>query len=377
MGDSTDHHATEGHLPQLPRWHGVDDAAEAPPPPGPDTPAEPSPAAVGPAVPEDNRHHGSDDEAPGAVLRQAGSALVGRDLIGPRPGILPFGPKARARKQRHQQIEDEAQRRRTALRAELDHALTTTPLPTRWRPVDRARNATVIAALGVVVFGVVAALWWTGTQHAPEPTTTPPAAVPGSSTASTTGSPRTLHTPTGSSPTPSSSLPAVAPIPAGGVTAITPTARTPLAADSVDLDPVPAQAPDAGELATPENAAVAWLRRWCAFTWTDAPGTAERRAQPAMTGAAWTLFDPGRSERALASWQRTVAAQETGRCSAPRAIVSPEAPRSPRSAIVLVTADRVVTGSNGAVYVEQVRETRIVLREDDSLWRVDTATEGG
>jgi len=122
---------------------------------------------------------------------------------------------------------------------------------------------------------------------------------------------------------------------------------------------------------------VAWLRRWCAFTWTDAPGTAERRALPAMTAAAWTLFDPARSERALASWQRTVAAQESGRCSAPRAIVSPEAPRSPRSAIVLVTADRVVTGMNGAAYVEQVRETRIVLREDDTLWRVDTATEGG
>ncbi|MEO6086790.1 MAG: hypothetical protein ABIQ18_27115 [Umezawaea sp.] len=309
------------------------------------------------------------------MLRQAGDALLGRDLIGPRPGIVPFGPKARARKQRHQQIEAEAHRRRAALREEFDHAVATTPLPRRWRPVDRARNATVIASLGVVVFAVVATMWWTETQHAPEPTT-PPAAVPGSSTASTTGSPLTLHTPAGSSPAPSS-LPAVAPIPAGGVTAITPTARTPLAADTVVLDPVPPDAPGAGELSTPENAAVAWLRRWCAIAWTDAPGTAERRAQPAMTAVAWTLFDPTRSERALANWQRTVAAQESGRCSAPRAIVSPEAPRSPRSAIVLVTADRVVTGTSGVSYVEQVRETRIVLREDDTLWRVDTATEGG
>jgi hypothetical protein len=311
------------------------------------------------------------------VLRQAGDALVGRDLIGPRPGIFPFGPKARARKQRHRQIEAEALRRRAALRKEFDRTVSAAPLPRRWRPVDRARNVTVIASLGVVVFAVVAAMWWSGTRNAPEQIR-PTVVVPGSSTVSTTGSPRILHTPSGSSPpTGSSSLPAVAPIPAGGVTAITPTAPAPLAADAVDIDSVPTDAPGAGELSTPENAAVAWLRRWCAFTWTDAPGAAERRAQPAMTGAAWSLFDPARSERALASWQRTVAAQESGRCSVPRAIVSPEAPRSPRSAIVLVTADRVVTGVSGSPYVEQVRETRIVLQEDDTLWRVDTATEGG
>lgn len=375
MGESNDHHAEDERLPLLPRWHGVDDIPDTRPSPHPDTPPVMRPAPGRPTVREDKQRHGSVSGSPGAVLRQAGDALVGRDLIGPRPGILPFGPQARARKQRHRQIEAEAQRRRAALREEFDRTVAT-PLPKRWRPVDRARNVTVIASLGILVFAVVAAMLWTGTRNAPEPVR-PTVVMPGSSTVSTTGSPLTLHTPSRSSPPGLSSLPAVAPIPAGGVTAITPTAPVPLAADAVDVEPVPTDAPGAGELSTPENAAVAWLRRWCAFTWTDAPGTAERRAQPAMTAAAWSLFDPARSERALASWQRTVAAQESGRCSAPRAMVSPEAPRSPRSAIVLVTADRVVTSATGATYVEQVRETRIVLREDDTLWRVDTATEGG
>jgi len=380
MGELNDHHSEDVRLPQLPRWHGVDDASSTPPAPTQEVAPDVGSAEDGPTSPEERPLRETDDaapdEAPGAVLRQVGGALLGRDLIGPRPGLVPVGAKARARKQRHQQIEAEAQRRRTALRQEFDCALATTPLPTRWRPVERARNVTVIASLGVVVLAVVAALWWTGTRNAPEHST-PTVLVPRSSTVSTTGSPLTLHTPSPSSPPASSSLPPVAPIPAGGVTAITPTAPAPIAADTVDLDPVPTSAPEAGELSTPENAAVAWLRRWCTFTWTDPLGTAERRAQPAMTAAAWTLFDPARSERALASWQRTVAAQESGQCSAPRAIVSPEAPQSPRSAIVLVTADRVVTGATGAPYVEQVRETRIVLREDDTLWRVDTTTEGG
>jgi hypothetical protein len=135
----------------------------------------------------------------------------------------------------------------------------------------------------------------------------------------------------------------------------------------------------------------AWLSRWCPFDYTDPFGTAERRAQPAMTDAGWATLNPDNdtpaADRLRASWEQTVAARESGRCAHPDAATSPQAPHSDTSAIVIGTVTRVITtdsagdtagGSDGpGAYVEQVSEVRIVRRGPDGLWRVDLATSGG
>jgi len=137
------------------------------------------------------------------------------------------------------------------------------------------------------------------------------------------------------------------------------------------------------ELSTPEGAMRAWLARWCPFDYTDPVGTAERRTQPAMTEAGWATLNPDNdtptADQARASLEKTVAARESGRCAEPVAAISPEAPRSNSSAIVIGTVTRVITSDAGgqAPYVEQLTEVRILRRGSDGLWRVDLATTGG
>lgn len=121
----------------------------------------------------------------------------------------------------------------------------------------------------------------------------------------------------------------------------------------------------------------AWMARWCPFSYTDQLGAAEGRARAVMTADGWAQFDPVARDRARDSWAKTVAAKEAGRCSAPAVTISPEAPRSGNSAIVIGVADRVISGARTAPYVEHVGGTRVVLRGSDGRWRVDTATQGG
>ncbi|MCK2239987.1 MULTISPECIES: hypothetical protein [unclassified Crossiella] len=96
-----------------------------------------------------------------------------------------------------------------------------------------------------------------------------------------------------------------------------------------------------------------------------------------MTAQEWSRFDPRGNPAVQRSWQLTVAARETARCSQPQALVSPAAPRTADSAIVFLDAWRVVTAENGTSYTESVQESRILRREPDRLWRVDAATVGG
>jgi hypothetical protein len=121
----------------------------------------------------------------------------------------------------------------------------------------------------------------------------------------------------------------------------------------------------------------AWLARWCPFTYTDPFATSENRARPAMTGPGWASFDPRRHDGARESWRRTTAARESGRCGRPDSHVSPEAPRSAATAIVIGTISRVVTAPGQPPYVEQISELRIVRHSADGGWRVDRHTEGG
>lgn len=94
-----------------------------------------------------------------------------------------------------------------------------------------------------------------------------------------------------------------------------------------------------------------------------------------MTAAGWAEFDPdyGSARRA---WEHTVAARETGHCGAVTVAVMTN---SDGDGVAVVTGSvfRMVTSPDRPSYVEQLVQTRIVLRGADSLWHVDIATVGG
>jgi hypothetical protein len=369
MGDD------EAHLEQLPfvpRWYAdrrADDA-DPQPPGGPDSDT----TTTAPPPVDGILDDGADPtESARQVVRDARRALLGRDLIGPGPGLWPWGRRARARRARRREIDEHAQQRRRELRETFEQLQRPAVLSTRWRPVDRASNVRIITALTVVVTAIVAVAWWTSTRHRPATAAASASTLPISPSAPPTSTSGSIA----SQAAGATSLPALPPIPASGVTAISPPSRAAVDPASVTTAALPAGPPSAAELSTAEGAARAWVSHWCAFSFTEPLGAAERRAQPAMTDQAWPQFDPTGNERARASWQRTVVARESGQCAAPQALISPEAPRSDRSAVVIVTVDRLITSGSGTRYVEQLREARIVLRGDDGLWRVDTATVGG
>lgn len=329
-----------------------------------------------PMVPETTDGSGSarlgPDSSVREIARAARSAFLGTDLIQAGPPLWPVGRRARARREHNRQAAEHARRRRTQFREAFDAHPATAP-PARRRPVDRRTNTLVIAGLAGLALAVVAATVWLGapdprpiTQPAP-PASTTPSALPVSSTA-----------PASTTPTPGTAgLPAQPPIPSGGVAPITPRPATTLDPGSVAVVDPPAGDPTPTELATPESAVRAWLARLCPFHFSEPFGTVERRARPAMTDIGWSTLDPGDDARARASWDRTVAARESGRCAPPTALVSPEAPRSPTTAIVVGSVTRVVTAAGQRPYVEELSEVRIVRRGTDGLWRVDLPTEGG
>lgn len=154
-----------------------------------------------------------------------------------------------------------------------------------------------------------------------------------------------------------------------------PAEATALAPSAVRIEPPTAGALGPAELGSPEAAAVAWLSRWCGYDYRSPMGTRENLAHPAMTERAWLGFDPLTSPAQAAAWSVIEGERATAACSAPVALVSPEAPRSATGAYVIVTADRVVTPAVGAPRVEQVRENRQVLLRE-SRWLVDLAANG-
>lgn len=347
--------------------------------------------------------HVSGHEGIRAVL----DAYLSPDLLHPGPSLLPFGRRARDRRARNRAVTDEARRRRDQLRLTAANIVAgpsghagdrsgpdrTAGSPVVRRSVDRRTQRRVVLGLTVVVAAVaLAALWWSPPEPAPvnpspAASQTPPG--PGSGTFPTS----TAVVATGSAD--AGSLPAWPPIPPDGVTPVTPGPDTTADRDSVRVVAVPTGAPTRAELATPEAAMRAWLARLCPFTHTDPFGTAEQRARPAMTDNGWSTLNPldgdsggdsggGADQRVSASWDKTVAARESGRCAQPIAQISAEAPRTPTSVIVIGAATRVITSTNHtsatadqAPYVEQLSVVRVVRRGTDGLWRVDLPTEGG
>lgn len=324
---------------------------------------------------ERGHQHPSGDPRPGAAARRAVSGTFGRDLIGPGPG-WPFGRKAKQRRARRDEIEATAARRRTDLQASLfGRADGVSDVPRRSRPTSTTPRQRALALSGIAgVVAVVLGVSWFATSGndtpaaAPEPL--PPAPVPSSSTVAPSSTASQAPSATGG-------LEPVEPIPPDGVAPIVPPPPRPLDPNAVSTVPAPQAPPTAGELASPEQAAVAWMARWCAFDHRQPYGTSQLRAKPVMTELGWSAFDPAGSDRGRASWEKTVAAGENGACSTPKAVISPEAPRSESTAIVIVSAERVVSGRDADPYVESLSETRIVQRDEAGQWRVDAATRGG
>lgn len=297
------------------------------------------------------------------VLRLAHRSLFASDLLGPKPG-WPLG--ARARRRRHLRLitEAEANRRRRQLRTLLasnDRLGAERTLPANLR----ARLAAAAAWTAAVAF-IGAVAWWQVSG----------AGDPAQNSASWTTSSATHRSTTLSTPPVGSS--SVLPAPPSGV----PPVRTPPATaesgqwpTAVEPVPPPAPSPTADELASPPAAMVAWLSRWCPFDHTEPFGTPEQRARPAMTAAGWAEFDPDH-DSARRAWEHTVAAKETGRCGAVTAAVLTYADGD-GVAVVTGSAFRMVTSPDRPSYVEQLIQTRVVLRGTDGLWRIDIATVGG
>jgi hypothetical protein len=369
----THHHPIDG---QPPPWSDHD--ATGSPPPSPD-PAARAPAtdhrsgpSLGPATDAPELPTLGPDSSVREIARAAREAFLGADLIRSGPTLWPFGQRARTRRERNQQVIEQARLRRAQFRQAFDAPPAAAPRPARRRPIGRRTNRIVIAGLAGLALAVAAAAVWLGRPE-PRPVTQP---APASSTTSPLALSSTTATTPGST-SGSAAVPAQPPIPSGGVAPITPRPHPTVNPSTVVVVDPPVGDPTPNELATPESAVRAWLARKCPFDYRQPVGTAERQARPAMTDAGWNTVDPSDDARVRASWDRTVAARESGRCAAPTALVSPEAPRSPTTAIVIGAATRLVTPEGGQPYVEHLTEVRLVRRGTDGLWRVDLPTEGG
>ena len=312
----------------------------------------------------------------GDALRATGSALFGRDLLAPRPSLVPWGRRARESRHRRREILNRARERRTQVWREF----TTPPDPPRaeeprsWRPVPPRRHAAV--AVGLIM--IVGAVFVLAMRYGDRPPTASRSPV---DTTVATGPTMTLASPPPTVSTPPaasrvSSAPLL-PIPSGGVSPLTPPASTALDPASIVLVAPPAGDATASELGTPDGAVRAWLARTCPFDWHDPLGAAEARGRSALTQAGWRQVDPTGNPAARTSWAETVAARETGRCAAPVAMVDPEAPRTDTAAIVIGSIARVVTGPGAPPYVDTVDWTGWVRLGPDGLWRVDLASPGG
>lgn len=118
-----------------------------------------------------------------------------------------------------------------------------------------------------------------------------------------------------------------------------------------------------------------WLSRWCGFDYRMPLGARELVVRAEMTERAWLSFDPLSDPARAGAWAQVVADREVGVCTVPRALVSPEAPRSPTGAYVVVAATQTITAPGRPARTVVVRQTRQVLLRG-GVWLVDIAANG-
>ena len=233
-----------------------------------------------------------------AEIGAAAKALfLAPDLVRPGPGPLPFGAKARDRRERRREVDSLA----AARRDELEKLLTarrngrSAQAAPRIGGGGRPRVVAILLISVVIIVAVVG--WWMSLATSP---TTP--AVGSADTGSV----------------------ATDPPGAGSLWIISPNATGTVAA-------VP-------DLIWPEGAATSWLAAWCSFEPTANPDAAEQRIREAMTSAGWERFSATRGQFLIAD-----APGMTVSCDEPVARVVSRPPGDATVVVVLVSATRTIT----------------------------------
>lgn len=307
----------------------------------PDAPDSDCPAAaVGDEMAFSEGDPDSPPESPNPLDDQiaaaAKSLFFARDLVRPGPGVLPFGARARARRERRQQVDAIAADRRSELTKLLSARRDSRGVTTRVS-VNRGRPRVVATLLAAVVIAMAVAGWWM--------TETP---VPAATTVDST------DTSVAATDLPSYIADAT------GLVAASPTAPR--------IEP-----PASPDLASPEAAAASWLAAWCPIDPNRNPDAVAEAIRAAMTAAGWAQFTatPG---QATADGVPGV----TASCDPPRARIVSRPPGTDRVVVVAVSATRTVTDA-GPVgtrsFLIELRE--YVALDEDGLWRVDVAAVGG
>jgi hypothetical protein len=269
------------------------------------------------------------------ITAAAKSVFFAPDLIRPGPGLLPFGAKARDRRERRREVDTIAATRRTQL-AELLAARRNSHLDKADGATHHGHTRTVAALLTALVIAVPAAGW---VMSLPT-TTAAPTQNPADTGSATTDLPTYESDPT----TP-------------GIAA----ESTPQPAPAVDLE-------------TPEAAAVSWMAAWCPIDPHRDPDSLAAGIRALMTTDGWAQFT-ATPEQAPAD----TAPDVTASCDRPVARVVSRPPGSGTTVVVLVSATRIISrpDNTGASERFRVERRQYVLRGDDRLWRVDVPAVGG
>ncbi|GAA1027296.1 MULTISPECIES: hypothetical protein [Amycolatopsis] len=136
--------------------------------------------------------------------------------------------------------------------------------------------------------------------------------------------------------------------------------------------PVPA---GADVFASPTAVAEAWMREWCAFDWREPlNGNLERAARFETAAAARADRTRGDNTR---SYGAARAQQVSSTCGAVSATLNPEAPHSPDSAYLVVSARRTDFAAGVPFETSTLQSVREAVRQADGRWLVGDQVEAG
>jgi hypothetical protein len=247
---------------------------------------------------------------------------------------LPFGPKARDRRERRREVDAIAATRRT----ELGDLLAAR----REGRVERSVGATRRGhprAVAAVLTGLVMAIATVGWLMSLTPPATP-AQVPADTRYAATNLPTYEAEPT---------------------TLAVAADNAPMSAAGVDLT-------------SPEAAAVSWMAAWCPIDPHRDPDALAAGVRAVMTTDGWAQFT-ATPEQAPAD----AAPDVTASCDRPVARVVSRPPDSDTTVVVLVSATRTITGPKNAGTTRHFRIERrqYVVLGDDGAWRADVPAVGG
>jgi hypothetical protein len=275
------------------------------------------------------------------VAAAAKALFFAPDLIRPGPGLLPFGAKARDRRERRHQVDMIAATRRAEL-GRLLAARRNSRIEPSIGATRRGDPHLVAAVLGAIVILVAVAGWLM-------PLTT------------TTAAPSLLPADTFTAAT---DLPLYEP---------DPTALGTIGATTTQ--------PDSGvDLTTPESAAASWLTAWCPAKATRDPDAVTAGIRATMTADGWAQFTATPGQLLVAAAPGTTAS-----CDTPTARIVARPPGSDNTVVVLVSATRTITEPDADSDAEnaeaaagfRIERLQYVVRGDDGVWRVDLAAVGG